>query len=178
MQKIRLRKSPEFSRFPSVDPLASLMPGWNPYHYTFNNPVKFTDPTGKFPVCENCDEIYAQGAIVSNQYGNFEYQGNDSWIDLDNDITFGVEVGEQFTTIISEGSTDFNIYPNQSESFQFRNIIPVLSQSIGVRGGFTTAGGYTVKTGQGGSSSLTLSAVLYGIVESIAIWRGNRFVLF
>ena len=33
----------------SVDPLASDMPGWNPYHYTFNNPLRYTDPDGRSP---------------------------------------------------------------------------------------------------------------------------------
>ena len=31
----------------SVDPLADKYPGWNPYNYTLNNPVRHTDPTGK-----------------------------------------------------------------------------------------------------------------------------------
>ena len=37
---------PRLSRFLSVDPLASEFPGWNPYHYVHNNPLRFTDPTG------------------------------------------------------------------------------------------------------------------------------------
>ena len=159
---------PRIGRFMSVDPLASDMPGWNPYHYTFNNPVRFTDPTGKFPVCENCDDTYAQGAIVSNQYGTFEYQGNDTWLDTNNGVTFGAEVGEQFAERISEGSMDFNIYPNQSEIIQFRNLIPVVSGGIGVRGGFTTTGGYTVTTGQG-SSTLTISAAIHSTISNIDV---------
>ena len=31
-----------------VDTLAELAPGWSPYRYGFNNPVRFTDPTGMF----------------------------------------------------------------------------------------------------------------------------------
>lgn len=40
----------EVGRFLSVDPLADKAPGWSPYNYCFNNPLKFTDPDGKFPV--------------------------------------------------------------------------------------------------------------------------------
>ena len=36
-------------RFTTVDPLASIMPGWSPYSYTFNNPIAFTDPLGLAP---------------------------------------------------------------------------------------------------------------------------------
>jgi RHS repeat-associated protein len=30
----------------SVDPLAHVAPGWTPYRFNFDNPIKFTDPTG------------------------------------------------------------------------------------------------------------------------------------
>ena len=36
-------------RFLSVDPLASKFPSYSPYAYTFNNPIRFTDPTGMEP---------------------------------------------------------------------------------------------------------------------------------
>ena len=32
-----------------MDPLASEMPGWSAYSYTFNNPINLTDPTGMYP---------------------------------------------------------------------------------------------------------------------------------
>ena len=34
-------------RFTSVDPLASKYPGWSPYVYTLDNPLKYVDPDGK-----------------------------------------------------------------------------------------------------------------------------------
>ena len=32
----------------SVDPMADQAPGWSPYNYCFNNPVKLVDPNGEF----------------------------------------------------------------------------------------------------------------------------------
>ncbi len=32
-----------------VDPLAEKYPGWSPYNYVLNNPVKLYDPDGKWP---------------------------------------------------------------------------------------------------------------------------------
>ncbi len=37
---------PRIGRFLSVDPLADKYPGWNPYHYVYNNPVRLVDPDG------------------------------------------------------------------------------------------------------------------------------------
>ena len=45
----------------SVDPLADKYPGWNPYHYTLNNPVRLIDPDGRAP-----DDIILRGANNSS----------------------------------------------------------------------------------------------------------------
>jgi RHS repeat-associated protein len=46
---------PVLGRFMQVDPLASQFPAWNPYHYVYNNPMKFIDPTGLKPTGEDPD---------------------------------------------------------------------------------------------------------------------------
>ena len=57
---------PGASIFLSVDPLAEKMPQWNPYSYTFNNPINFTDPTGMVPEeTAGKDDI-----IINNKEGN------------------------------------------------------------------------------------------------------------
>lgn len=41
------------ARWLSVDPLADRYPGWSPYNYTINNPLRYVDPNGK--------DIYIRG---------------------------------------------------------------------------------------------------------------------
>ncbi|MFC3161018.1 RHS repeat-associated core domain-containing protein [Chryseobacterium arachidis] len=41
--------NPRLSIWYGVDPLAVKMPNWSPYAYTFDNPVRFTDPDGMAP---------------------------------------------------------------------------------------------------------------------------------
>jgi RHS repeat-associated protein len=70
---LRLVKSGEKNQrnsvqvFMSVDPLADEYPGWSPYNYVLNNPLKFIDPTGLCP-----EE--ANGGWCIDDFG-FENQG-------------------------------------------------------------------------------------------------------
>ncbi|WP_228458398.1 RHS repeat domain-containing protein [Chryseobacterium hagamense] len=41
--------NPRLSVWYGVDPLAEKMPGWSPYVYAFDNPVRYTDPDGRAP---------------------------------------------------------------------------------------------------------------------------------
>jgi len=41
--------NPRLSIWYGVDPLAEKMPSWSPYVYTFDNPVRYTDPDGRHP---------------------------------------------------------------------------------------------------------------------------------
>lgn len=43
----------ETGRFMSVDPLAELFTGHSPYHFGYNNPVMYSDPSGLAPKKEN-----------------------------------------------------------------------------------------------------------------------------
>lgn len=42
--------NPRLSVWYGVDPLAEKMPSWSPYNYTFDNPVRYTDPDGRSPL--------------------------------------------------------------------------------------------------------------------------------
>nr|WP_259071906.1 RHS repeat-associated core domain-containing protein [Mucilaginibacter sp. X4EP1] len=40
---------PVIGRWTTPDPLAEKLPGWSPYNYVLNNPMKLFDPDGLFP---------------------------------------------------------------------------------------------------------------------------------
>jgi RHS repeat-associated protein len=56
---------PQVPRFLGVDPLADRegQESWTPYHYGFNNPLRYNDPDGKCPTCD--DGVSPQEVIAS-----------------------------------------------------------------------------------------------------------------
>jgi RHS repeat-associated protein len=53
----------------SVDPLSDQAPGWTPYRYGFNNPIRFVDPNGMF---EDEWELDSKGNVI-NRIENKNY---------------------------------------------------------------------------------------------------------
>ena len=51
-----------------MDPLAEETPGWTPYHYVHNNPIKFTDPFG----------LSADSTRIYNTIGAYQFTINDN----------------------------------------------------------------------------------------------------
>ena len=51
---------PELGRFTQTDPLGSKFPGWSPYNYALNNPLKYVDPDGKRPLTATEAQLLAK----------------------------------------------------------------------------------------------------------------------
>ncbi|MCG8309084.1 MAG: RHS repeat-associated core domain-containing protein, partial [Cytophagales bacterium] len=41
--------NPALARFNGMDPAASVLASYSPYHFSYNNPVNYSDPSGAFP---------------------------------------------------------------------------------------------------------------------------------
>lgn len=91
----------------SVDPMAEKYPGWSPYSYTLNNPVRYTDPTGM---------VVEEGKAVPPDWykdnnGNYEYFEGSEEID-------GYEnVGASTNLITSQGDNNQSFSLNEDGSF-------------------------------------------------------------
>jgi GIY-YIG catalytic domain. len=44
---------PDIGRWMSPDPMSEEFSDWSPYHYVYNNPLMYNDPTGMFGECPN-----------------------------------------------------------------------------------------------------------------------------
>ncbi len=59
-------------RFPSIDPLADHpnLISWSPYNYTYNNPINYTDPDGRWPTPDTVWDVgnvaLGVGSLIKN----------------------------------------------------------------------------------------------------------------
>ena len=84
--------------------MRSEMPGWNTYHYTFNNPVIYVDPDGNMPTC--CPQDHS--LFYSLKYSGADGYNNQTQI---NNMTAGgtitgVSLYVAFTPTLVAGAAD------------------------------------------------------------------------
>ncbi len=57
---------PALGRWMNIDPLAEKAPAWSPYRYAFNNPLRYSDPTGLYEYDVNGKQISKLGGKTTH----------------------------------------------------------------------------------------------------------------
>jgi len=68
---------PQLGRWHSIDPLCELGRSWSPYSYAFNNPLKFTDPDGKWVTDISTQKTDADHMSAKDDFKSMSPQTND-----------------------------------------------------------------------------------------------------
>ena len=84
---------PSIARFVSVDPLASYQAMFTPYHYTYNNPIIFTDPSGLAPVYREDED--GNGKYVDNEDESKEYSWDEVLDYLEDGDAIDISVSDE-----------------------------------------------------------------------------------
>ncbi|MEP4091040.1 DUF6443 domain-containing protein, partial [Reichenbachiella sp.] len=66
---------PVLGRFNAIDPLASSMASWTPYHYGFDNPIMYNDPLGDRPISPEKQMRITPSPYLGNNMNGGGYAG-------------------------------------------------------------------------------------------------------
>lgn len=137
------------ARWTTPDPLSQSQPGWTPYHYTYNNPVRYIDPTGRWTASydssgnivnaqaekgDNLEGLYKQLGVSAEEFAK-KYNISDM-------TQFEVVAGETSFNItdfvFANGqNTAFSIDPANMNCFSSCLVATgVVNQETQVQGGF------------------------------------------
>ncbi|MER3329359.1 MAG: RHS repeat-associated core domain-containing protein, partial [Candidatus Kapaibacterium sp.] len=81
----------ETGRFMSVDPLMEIFTGHSPYHYSYNNPVMFSDPSGLAPEGEKNNSTQGPGADLIGSSHTSGYWTQVTFITESGEVAMGLD---------------------------------------------------------------------------------------
>jgi len=86
-----------------VDPLAEKAPGWTPYRFCFNNPVRYTDPDGQWEwdttgnlISQKGDNSYSMAKFLGTNQGNAMQILNRGGVTANAKGVLNLKVGQSF----------------------------------------------------------------------------------
>ena len=119
---------PRISLWYGVDPLAEDAPGWTPYRYGFNNPIRMIDPDGQF-------ETEAEAKAYAKENGIKIGWFRDHKIKRQDNGTYSINKNGHMAYYYGSGAADPSEYSDNGSSNKsgnwFSNIFSIFNRKAG-----------------------------------------------
>jgi len=157
---------PDIGRWLRVDPMADKFPNLSPYTYPYNNPIRYTDPTGMAGDDTNEDEEEKNDllSVIVNTFKNY----------IESDTKFSEEQAQEIEA--DKSKIQKNIEQSTNEVLELMETSqPYITLSVGKQTMGTGVQGSVILTGDGVALSGGVDATAgYGIPVGISFGLVRR----